>query len=465
MPENGGSRFSFWKIVVGVMLALKLKEKYDEYRGVGQEDDEERVRLHRSAPQGDNSLTGEGAIALPDDTSTIAPVQATRRKKKKACCMCCGIDCTLFWKAFVIVLGLSFLWQSFRFVRWMRTPPATGLEGLPAFGDLGCADAPYIYNGSEFTMTRALSNENDHAFVVKGHAFGTIAIFGGDEDLKDVRYDMTVRTNIKKYDDEVGFPKPSFSDGNKIPGRLVMFTTAFTVFMPELCQRFDVKITLPPTTRNFTILSHTTAHIQVDESARLNANDITLIVKDTWRDHDKLALIKVSNKTASKNVHLKIDGKGYIVGDLTVYDTVQISTTGNATANINFTPAPFEAESEGDKPSPAVVRTNTGSGRADFTVWEGSGDKRPFDIAHRSSSTAGEMYLRYEKSGFSGKIYLDARANIVHNTKPIPGIPGESPKKNPDTDTGSPEWNLFVGDVDGDDRLIIHTANWASVYF
>lgn len=64
-------------------------------------------------------------------------------------------------------------------------------------------------------MTRALSNESDHAFVVKGHAFGTITIFGGDEDLKDVRYDMTVRTNIKKYDDEVGFPKPSFSDGTR----------------------------------------------------------------------------------------------------------------------------------------------------------------------------------------------------------------------------------------------------------
>lgn len=118
MPEHSGPSFSFWKILVGVMLALKLKEKYDECRlfdfrqlefcasltfllfkdrRIDQEDDEERVRLDRSVPQGDNSLTGEGAIALPDDTSTIAPVQATRRKKKKACCMCCGIECVYIW--------------------------------------------------------------------------------------------------------------------------------------------------------------------------------------------------------------------------------------------------------------------------------------------------------------------------------------------------------------------------------
>ncbi|KAF9050285.1 hypothetical protein BJ165DRAFT_1525545 [Panaeolus papilionaceus] len=464
MPETqgSGSGFSFWKMVVGVMLALKLKEKYDEYRGVGQEDDEERVRLHRSAPQGDNSLTGEGAIALPDDTSTIAPVQATRRKKKKACCIV-SPSCTLFWKAFAIVLGLSFLWQSFRFIRWMVTPSPTGLEDLPDFGGLGCADAPYIYNGSEVTMTRALSNENDHTFTVRGHGFGTITIFGGDEDSTDVRYDVTIRTNIKKFDDEVQFSKPYFSDGSPYPGRLEMTTTGFTMLKPELCQRFDVKITLPRAIRNFTVYSHTTAHIQVDESASLNADDVTLIVRDTWIAHDKLALIKVHNKLTSKNVHLKVDGNGFIVGDLTVYNSAQISTNGgNATANVKFTPAPTDSDSEDDTPSPVVVRTTTGRGRADFTVLEGSGGKRPFDIVHRSSS-AGDMYLHYEKAGFSGKVSLDARSHTAYNLARIPGVPDEFPKKRPDTSV--PRWNYFVGDEEGEDRLVVDAANWAGLYF
>ncbi|PPQ99757.1 hypothetical protein CVT24_009660 [Panaeolus cyanescens] len=469
MPEgNSSSGFSFWKMVVGVMLALKLKEKYDEYRGVSQDEDEEQVRLHRSAGhQRDESLSGQGAIALPDDSaSSIAPVQAIRQKKKKACCMCCGLDCTLFWKAFAIVLGLSVLWNSFRFVRWMLTPSPTGLEGLPEFGGVGCANAPFIYNGSEVTMRHALSDDSDHAFIITGKGSGTVTIFGGDEDATDVRYDMTVRTNDKKFIDDISFPGPSWHDGSNIPGRLVLETTMFTLLKPELCQRFDIRVTLPPNLRNFTVYSHTITHIQVDESARLLAGDITLAVSNPWHEPEKAAIIKIHDKMISKNIHLMMEGNGFIIGGFAVQDFAKVTTKGvNATANVKITPGILErsSDSEDDTPSPAVVRTEVGSGRADFTVLEGAGAKRPLDIVHHSSSSSSNMYLHYEKSGFSGKISLDSRTYTAYNMQRMSDNPDTFPKKRPDTSI--PRWNYYVGDEAGEDRMVVDTANWVGLYF
>ncbi|KAJ6475254.1 hypothetical protein C8R47DRAFT_694316 [Mycena vitilis] len=105
MPERTGPRFtlSFGGMLASVMVALKLKERWDDYKQIST-DEEGRVALGSSVyrdhdPEGNN----DEAISLINTDITV-----TRPKRKRAkCCMCCGLDCSLFWKAFGIASSIN----------------------------------------------------------------------------------------------------------------------------------------------------------------------------------------------------------------------------------------------------------------------------------------------------------------------------------------------------------------------
>jgi len=71
-------------MVAGAMSFLKLKEKYDQYKRVSEDEEEGSVALNSSYIDNPN---GEDSIALLD---TELPVRKAR--KKQVSCMCFGLE-------------------------------------------------------------------------------------------------------------------------------------------------------------------------------------------------------------------------------------------------------------------------------------------------------------------------------------------------------------------------------------
>ncbi|KAF8160656.1 hypothetical protein B0H34DRAFT_795544 [Crassisporium funariophilum] len=443
--------FSFFGMVGGVMALLKVKESYDQYKQVNADDEEHQSRVAMNVQRDflDEGV-GEGPIALVD---TELP-GAKRSRKKRSCCMCCGFDCSLFWKAIAIVLALSTLYYGFKALRWAFTDAPTGLEGMPAYStSLGCMDAPHIYNGSQVTVMAPIgTSHNDHSFDSRGGAVGTFTLADGDANAKEVKYQLTLRTNDESLLKDVYFDFPELSEDNVVSKSRVVMTTPHIA--AGSCMRFDITMYVPPNLKKLHVASHSTAHVTFSKGSTINTDDLFV----TLFSLDSNNLILPREEVASKNLVLEVN-RGWIVGDASILRETSITTQrGDGVANVKVHPAP---PSDSTNPEAAIFRTTTGAGRSDFSFHGHPGYKRPIDSTHTSSRNA-DMYLTYRDAEFNGKIEMTSKSYTVTNAQRLVDSPRN---KDLGDDEDTPKWTHFSGDKDGGDKIYVNSRGWTGLYF
>ncbi|PPQ93838.1 hypothetical protein CVT25_013547 [Psilocybe cyanescens] len=458
---NGG--LSFFGMVGGVMALLKLKSKYDEYKQTSADDEEGRVALTSAAPFTDNERDGHGvegghgSIALLD---TEIPSSTARRTKKKTCCMCCGMDCSLLWKAIGIVLGLYTLYYGFRALKWALTDAPTGLEDMPAFStSLGCADAPYIYKKTEVTQMIPLGIQDDHQFDIRGAGVGTITIVDGDADSTEIKYEMTIRTDKEDLLEDIHFVMPDIAEDGKVTrSRYIIETSRIPAVDTAHCMRFDIKVNIPPTLKKLGVSAHADAHVAFAPGTRA-AGVEELFVRLYQPSGNTNGIIRPSTDVVAQKVTYEVY-RGWIVGEASVAKHLEISTQrGDGVANVKITPS---YPSDPDSLDVATILTITGAGRSDFTVMGRKEFKRQIKSTHSSSRNA-DMYLKYGEAEFDGKINLQSTSFTVTGASSLKRPLGSG--DGGDDDEGKPKWTHFHGSEDGSDELYISSRGWTRLSF
>ncbi|KAI0743333.1 hypothetical protein C8Q80DRAFT_1180356 [Daedaleopsis nitida] len=432
MAGDGLSRgVSFWGMVGAVMVALKLKERYDDYNSL----------------PGDEDGLGHGPVALrtpnmdedaPDGASlldTQLPTRSTRQRKRD-CCMCCGMRCGLFWKAFGIVCGLFLIWQAVRLAVWAFTPKPTGLEDMPEFS---------VSLGQDILVPVGKhENRGDHSVDFRGSAVGTIVLAQGEADLTDIKYELTLRADSQDVLDQTILDYPTadeVEDGMK-SSRVQVITPPRTPETANSCVRFDAVIYLPPAVRTLHVQSHVATQIKFDPDSNFDFD--SLIV--TLYGLDEKNMLLPTEGIHAKHTKLQIT-RGWFVGDVTVVDEAELITQrGDAHLHVRVHPAPSSAE----PPAPVKLLTSTGAGRTDvFFVNHPGFPHRPIDATHHSSMN-GEMYLTYTDAAFNGTVDFAAKSFSAT------GLQNAFKK-----DGGLP----YVGSQEGGDQMAVRTQGWAGLYF
>ncbi|KAG6831127.1 hypothetical protein H0H92_012552 [Tricholoma furcatifolium] len=433
---------SFFGMVGGVMAALKLKEHWDQHYNRLSSEEEGRVAL--------NSAPLEPASPYADrDEASIGLLDAEERpvrKRKSGCCVCCGLNCSLFWKAFgIVVLGL-FVWNAIKLIIWAVSDAPTGLEHMPAFGSsLGCLAAPYIYNGSKVTFAAQLGSENAHSLDIRGSAVGTFIIAQGAQDQVDVQYEMTLRTADETLLKYIDITYPDFNEDGSVSNSRIIINTPRTGLEAQ-CMRFDVIMYVPPNMKKLHVVSHAVTQVQFDPNANIELESfyVTLFAMD----QNNLLLPSQSVRGDYTAFELI---RGWIVGDVAALTSTSITTQrGDGIANVRIHPAPSDPES----PSPVTLRTTTGAGRTDVFYIGSTGYKRPIDSIHMSSRNA-DVYLTYKESEFSGRVDLDSKSFTTSGLQRFQNGP---------ISEGNQKWTHWVGDQDGGDRMSVQSRGWTGLY-
>ncbi|KAJ3490368.1 hypothetical protein NLI96_g1480 [Meripilus lineatus] len=444
--ENISRSFSFWGMVGAVMLALKLKERMDDYQEIATE--EGRVALPRT-PHEDSE---EAALFRDgDDDVTLHEVDTTlgarpKRKRSKDCCVCCGLRCGLFWKAFGIVCLIVLAWQTIRLIIWAVTPTPNGLENMPVYSSsLGCLDADFLYQGDKNTYVVPIDPSRlDHSIDFSGAAVGTLVIAEATHDAENVRFEMTLRTNDKALLSDVSVVHPSHEDIEEgLSHSRIKLNTPNV--LGSACMRFDTTLYIPPKIKKLHVQAHSVAHISFDAQSKLNLDKLFI----TMYNNDKKNMLLPNPSVVAGEMTLEMT-RGWLVGEVNLVNETVISTQrGDATTNLRVLPLSLD-----DPPTPATLQTTTGAGRTDlFYVSDHGSPHRPISAIHRSSRN-GDLYLTYKDAEFSGTVKLDAKS---YTTTGLQGSPHGS---NQDIE---PPWH---GDKNGKDRLTIQSLNgWVGLYF
>jgi len=435
--QRRSTGITFWGMVVGVMAALKLKEKWDDYRQVPTEPDGETGPLALHSPSGETP-------DLPMLDTGIPAMNTRKTRKKTDCCMCCGLRCGLFWKAFGIVCALFLGWQLIQFIIWMVKPTPTGLENMPEFSkSLPCANAPHLYQGSEkITYSVPVDSEGQHSIDIRGKAVGTLVIAQGDYETSDVTYQMTIRTNDQALLNLVSVQYPSKDDGETLASTMRISTPQFGT---KSCMRYDMTVYVPYTVRRLDIAARTTAQVKFDDESNLDLDSLSIQVTGS----DDTSMILPHRGVHASTLAMDLQ-RGWLVGDVTIEDQTTLSTArGDAALNVHVFPAPSTAE----PPAGAHFTTSTGNGRADIFYASHPGHPhRPIDSTHRVQGT-GDLYLTYKDAAFSGTVDLTTRSftasGPLHDA--IPRVANQLP---------------WVGEKDGADRMVVESKNgWVGLYF
>jgi len=327
----------------------------------------------------------------------------------------------------------------------------TGLENLPVFNSsLGCVDAPYIYNNTEVTVLAPIGfRRHDHSFDVRGYGVGTITIADGDPDSKEVKYELSIRSN-RDILDEVRFVYPDTNGKMVTNSRFIIETSRLPGVDSKYCMRFDVKLYVPLNLKHLAIKSHANAHVQFAPGARVNVDElsVTLFTPET------INMIVPSPDVTARKLLLEVY-RGWIVGEASIVEETSITTQrGDGVANVKVYPA---APADPENPAKVTFRTTTGSGRSDFTYIGRKTVKRPIDSTHMSSRN-GDVYLTYRQSEFSGKIEMASKSYTMTGAQSL--------KSNAtDDEENKPKWTHFVGDQDGGDQIYVNSRGWTGLYF
>ncbi|KAJ7594788.1 hypothetical protein C8J56DRAFT_855302 [Mycena floridula] len=427
---------SFFGAVGAVMAALKLKERWDGYKSVS--NDEGRLSLASPAYRDVDGGEEEEGVSLLD---TALPSHRPKRVRAKGCCLCCGLDCTLFCKALGIVTAVFLLWYGLKFVIWAVKPSPTGLEKMPSFNtSLGCLDAPYSFSET-FVSVPWDDAKLDHAFDISGDAVGTFTVAPGDESMTEVEYKISIRSNDRSLLDQTALQYPT----DAVNSRLVVYTPGIESSSTS-CIRYDIRISIPPSLKKVHIASHSAA-MQVAFTGQLSTLDdfgVTL-----YRMSD-LNMILPTQTFSSTRMKLEVY-RGWIVGEVGIIESTSVATQrGDGVTNVRVYP---KAPEDPVNPEPVVFETVTGAGRTDVVFLS---DKtfahRTISSKHVSSRNA-DVYLTYRDAEFSGLVELKSTSYSSRGLQPYAPSADDSIK-----------WTHWVGSKDGEDRIQVNSRGWTGLY-
>ncbi|KAF9461324.1 hypothetical protein BDZ94DRAFT_1264170 [Collybia nuda] len=455
MPVRPNARpgLSFFGTIGLVMAALKLKQNWDDQYGPVASEDEDRVALASHSPYRDVGADDEARIGLLD-----TEIPTTRRKSKRSgCCVCCGINCSLFWKAFGIVLAGFALWYSFKFVRWAVTPAPTGLESMPLYNiSFGCLSAPYIYNSSKTTFNAPIGwKKFDHAFDIRGSAAGTFVIAEGAVGSQEIEYEMTIRTDDSSLLQDISVHFPDMTDDGVVSNSRVVITTPRIDPSSSSCMRYDITMYVPRNLKKLHVASHSPMHVQFDSVANVELDDLYV----TMFAMDRNNMILPRETIRANRMALEVY-RGWIVGDVSIVNSTSITTQrGDGVANVRVHPT---APGNLALPDPAYLRTTTGAGRTDIFYIASKAFRRPIHNVHMSSRNA-DMHLTYREAEYSGRIELESRSYTATGLHSFPRtLPSKDDEGGADR---SPRWTHWVGNQGGDDTVYVKSRGWTGLYF
>ncbi|KAG6882952.1 hypothetical protein C0992_010199, partial [Termitomyces sp. T32_za158] len=223
---------------------------------------------------------------------------------------------------------------------------------MPAFSSsLGCLTAPHVYNNTKVVMTAQVGPENDHSFDFRGSAVGTLVLRQGASDLKDVKYEMSLRASDEMLLKNVNIIYPDFDEEGSISGSRLMILAPGAGPKTE-CMRFDIVMYIPSTLRKLNVVSHAATHVQFapDANIKLESFYVTLFAMDENN------LILPSQTIHSDYMSLELI-RGWIVGDVTILNGTSITTQrGDGITNVRAHPT---SPSDSEHPLPATLRTTT----------------------------------------------------------------------------------------------------------
>ncbi|EMD37637.1 hypothetical protein CERSUDRAFT_114287 [Gelatoporia subvermispora B] len=438
LSEQAKKSLTFWGMVGAVMTALKLKDRWDDYRAVPSEEDGlGPVALRTPAEE-------EGLEAAMHEVLDTEIPSSRPQRKKADCCVCCGLRCGLFWKAFGIVCLIFIVWQGIKLAFWLMTPSPTGLEGMPEFNtSLGCQNAPFVYNSGMTTFTVPVSPTTlDHAMDFRGKAVGTITIAQGAVDATEVKYEMMLRTDDESLFNNVVVDYPSTDHIDA--GAQSRFLLSTSTWVSTACMRYDVTIYIPPNMKEIDLLTHTVAQVKFDTDSNFDFGKLW-VTMFTMGDNN---LLLPHTGVHASDLRLEMFA-GWMVGDVAIVDkTALVTQQGSAVMNVHVHPVPSSSE----PPATASLQTTTGSGRSDLFYENHSGHPhRPISSVHRSSRN-GDLYLTYKNADFNGVIDLSAQSWSAR------GMQGSVNKV-----TGELPW---VGNKEGGDSIVASSQRgWIGLYF
>ncbi|KAF8070227.1 hypothetical protein FPV67DRAFT_1486682 [Lyophyllum atratum] len=386
--RSARSGLSLFGMIGVVMTALKLKQHWDEYKPLSSQE-EGRVALSSTTP-----ITATAPYSDGDEASIglLDPETRPKRKRASGCCVCCGINFTLFWKAFGIVAAGLLIWNAIKLILWAVTDAPTGLDLMPAFSSsLGCLAASHLYNGSKVVMTARMGDENDHSFDMRGSAVGTFIITRGDADLKDVKYEMT---------------------------------------SSHVC-------TSHPQKTPCCVAQHNADQFDSAADVELDSLYVTMFAMD------KNTLVLPSQGVRGNHMTLEAY-RGWIVGDVAIVNSTSITTQrADGIVNVRAHPTvPLNPE----LPDPAYLRTTTGAGRTDVFYIGSKAFKRPIHNVHMSSRNA-DMYFTYREAEYNGRIELDSTSFTATGLQRFAEVPSK------EEGDGSPRWTHWAGNKEGGDQI------------
>lgn len=425
------------------MMALKLKDRWDEYKQVPSEEDGLGPVHLRSPVDGTSPYHDDDDVATLRGIDTEIPGARTSRKRsKKDCCMCCGLRCGYFWKAFGIVCLIFFSWQIVKLAIWAIKPSPTGLEGMPTYStSLGCGNGKFTFTNSYEVAVNAA--RADHAIDLRGAAVGTLVIAQGSEDSTHIQFQVNARTNEESLLTSISVTHP---DNDNIEEGLsnseLLLQTAPHIPTGSSCIRFDATLYVPPQVKKLHIQAHSTTHIKFAELSHIYLDTFFVTM---WQS-DVNNMLLPSTGIHANEMALEMT-RGWLVGDVNLGEMTTITTQrGDATTNLKIHP---EVSNSGI----AQFQTTTGAGRSDlFYVSDVGAPHRVINAVHRSSR-GGDLYLRYKDAEFSGTVDMEAKSYTAT------GVQGLGPSRN---GTDLP----WVGDKEGSDKLKIQSIKgWVGLYF
>ena len=335
---------------------------------------------------------------------------------------------------------------------------------MPAFGaSLECKGASYIFDPDKKTHSVAFNaSQASHTVQLHGDAFGTFIITEGAEDATDIKYDLVVKTNDESLLSSISFKHPSqdeVDDGRASSQAILETPVNAPTAHNSPCMRFDIVLYVPPQLKHLTISSSSLTHLKFASrtDTGINFDDLEVSVRSPHKNN----LVLPSTSIRANNLRVLVP-EGYIVGDVTVLNSTRVETRyGDAIANVHVYPSAV------DDLDDAHFTTNTGDGRADFFFMyplpptrsphpDDDDDKleehRQLACKHTASGI-GDLYLNYERSGFSGRVSLNAGSATTKNMHAF--------------DYHKSFTRGWVREEDGRDRLNIKAGRngWVGLYF
>ena len=292
----------------------------------------------------------------------------------------------------------------------------------------------------------------DHVFLTSGGAVGTLTLADGEPDAHEIKYEMILRASDEALLDTVYFEYPEYNEEKVITRSRVSITTPLG--SGSSCVRYDTTMYIPTSLKKLDIVLHTTTHVQFAAGARVNAENLFV----TLYSNEPNNMIVPSKDVTSQRQALEVY-RGWIVGDASIVKETSITTQrGDGIANVKLHPAAPPNSDSNAPPTPAILRTTTGSGRSDFFyLGEKAFNKRPIDSTHISSKNA-DVYLTYSGSEFSGKIKLSSQSYTTTGAQKI-----IAPSRPIGDDVST--WTHYVGDINGNDRISVSSRGWTGLYF